>query len=784
MLRPHDCACVFLAVAALLPLVASAPAAAGLGGKLRAVPSTDVEFSDRFWAPRLQVNRTATVPHCLKQCEDTHRIPNFEVAAGLVEGKFEGIYFNDSDVYKVLEGAAHALALHPDPELDAYLDDLIAKIAAAQQDDGYLNTYYTLVEPDKRWTDLPAKHELYCAGHLFEAAVAHYRATGKRSLLDVAIRFADHIDRKFGDDALVGVPGHEEIELALVKLYEATGEQRYFDLAKWFIDRRGQSDREYCQDHIPVREQSEIVGHAVRAMYLYSGVADVAAYSGDEALTAAMERIWHDVTRRKMYVTGGVGPSAHNEGFTVPYDLPNDSAYAETCAAIGLALWSHRLALLHARADYADVLEQALYNGLLSGVSLDGTRFFYVNPLGSRGRHHRQPWYGCACCPSNVVRFIPQVGSLVYATSPAALWVNLYAANEAKARLDAGEVALRQDTDYPWDGAVKLTVRPSAPATFAVNLRIPGWCEGATAKVNGRTVDATPADDGYLHLERRWRPGDTVTLDLPMPAHRVMAHPSVAADVGRVALQRGPIVYCLEGVDNGGSVRDIALPPDAKLEAHFEPDLLGRVAVLRGKALRRPVANWDGVLYQPVLPDEETSFRAVPYYAWDNREPGEMVVWLPETTALAQLRLAPTAAQDAEPSASHVFGDLHAIRDGIVPASSDDHSVPRHTWWDRKGTEEWVSLTWPEPHSLSCAEVYWFDDTGRGGCRVPQSWQVQWLDGDQWRPVTGASRHGTARDTFNRVTFDPVRTTSIRLLVQLQEGMSGGVLEWRLPAAP
>ncbi|MFQ6131679.1 MAG: glycoside hydrolase family 127 protein [Armatimonadota bacterium] len=782
MMRAHDCGLWLFALTAVVSVLACACSATGdTRARLRAVPFADVKLTDRFWAPRIEANRKVTVPHCLHQCEITKRIHNFEVAGGLAEGKFEGIYFNDSDVYKVIEGAAHSLASHPDPDLDARLDDLIAKIGAAQQEDGYLNTYYTLVEPDKRWTNLPVRHELYCAGHLFEAAVAHYRATGKRSLLGIATRFADHIASVFGEDGLVGVPGHEEIELALVKLYEATGEQRYLDLARFFIDKRGYSDRDYNQDHIPVREQSEIVGHAVRAMYLYSGVADVVAHTGDEALIAAMERIWRDVVLRKMYVTGGIGPSAHNEGFTVPYDLPNDTAYAETCAAIGLALWNHRLALLHADARYADVLEQVLYNGMLSGVSLDGAKFFYVNPMASRGNHHRQPWYGCACCPSNVVRFMPQVPGFMYATSPEGLWVNLYAAGSAKLDLGGREVAVTQETDYPWSGEVKITVRRAEPASFAVNLRIPGWCEGATAKVSGEKIEAAPGDNGYLTIDRRWRAGDTIKLNLPMPVERVVANPSVKADVGRVALRRGPVVYCLEGVDNGGSIRDIWLPPEAKLEARFRPNLLGGVTVLRGKALRRAPVEWSGVLYQPAQAGEAVDIVAVPYYAWDNREAGEMIVWLPETPTLAEAKLPPTIALEGEPTASHVQGRLRAVNDGLVPSSSNDHSIPRFTWWDHRGTREWVGLSFAQPARLSCIEVYWFDDTGRGQCRVPESWHVEWLDGDQWRPVTGATAYGTAPDTFNRVTFDPVQTTGLRLEVQLQEDFSGGILELRLP---
>ncbi len=781
MMHVESLGLLLVMVAVVVPLVCCDTEASQSIARLNAVPLTDVKLTDHFWAPRIGINRTVTIPHCLKQCEITNRIRNFEVAGGLIQGKFDGIFFNDSDVYKVVEAASYSLALHPDPELDKQLDELIAKFAAAQQKDGYLNTYFTLVEPDKRWTDLPVKHELYCAGHLFEAAVAHYRATGKRNLLDVATRFADHIANTFGEGRRIGVPGHEEIELALVKLHDATGKKEYFDLAKFFIDKRGYANRDYSQDAIPVREQSEIVGHAVRAMYLYSGVADVAARTEDKALIGAMERIWGDATQRKMYVTGGIGPSAHNEGFTVPYDLPNDSAYAETCAGIGLALWNYRLTLLHGQARYADVLERALYNGVISGVSLDGERFFYVNPLGSRGHHHRQPWYWCACCPPNIARIVPQVGGFVYATSAEGLWVNLYAASQAKMAVGGKQVELIQETDYPWAGEVKLTVNPAEPASFDVNLRIPGWCQDAKAEVNGNAVDASPGENGYLRISRQWRRGDTISLEFPMPVERIAANPRVAADVGRVALQRGPIVYCLEGVDNNGSVRDVALPPDAKLEAHFRADLLGGIMALKGKALRRKPVEWCDVLYQPVPSEEEVAIVAVPYHAWDNREAGEMVVWLPETTALAEPKLPPTIAREAKPSASFTYGDVRAINDGVVPSSSSDYSLRRHTWWDHKGTGEWVSLTFKEPKRMSCVEVYWFDDTGVGGCRVPKSWAVEWLDGETWRPVAGASRYETVKDAFNRVSFDPIDTTSVRIVVQLQEGVSGGVLEIRVP---
>jgi DUF1680 family protein len=609
--------------------------------KLTAVPFTDVRIDDEFWAPRLDTVRDKTLPHNLKFCERTGRLSNFAKAGGLIEGEFRGIYFNDSDVYKVLEGAAYSLASHPDKELDRQVDEIIAWIGSAQEENGYLNSYYTLAEPDKKWTNLRNKHELYCAGHLFEAAVAHYRATGKRTLLDVACRFADHIDAIFGPDKRHGVPGHEEIELALVKLWRVTGEERYLKLAEFFLDERGRARGrrlygDYCQDHKPLEEQSEICGHAVRAMYLYSGVADVAAITGDKAYIDAMERIWRDVVFRKMYITGGIGPSASNEGFTVAYDLPNDSAYAETCASIGMVLWNHRLNLLHGEARFADIVERVLYNGMLSGLSFDGEKFFYVNPLASQGKHHRKPWYNCACCPTNVARFMPTVGGYVYAHSDDAIYLNLYVAGEGTVRLKDSSVELTQQTRYPWDGIVKISVEPAVSATFDICLRIPAWCEGARLKVNGEMLSKLEIQNGYAGINRKWTRGDLIELDLPMPIERIEAHPSVKANTGRVALQRGPIVYCLEAVDNGGRVRQLAVPRDAKLTSEHRPGLLGGVTVIKGSAVVASVKDWDDTLYRAASQSRPVDFVAVPYYAWDNREPGEMVVWIPETIALAE----------------------------------------------------------------------------------------------------------------------------------------------------
>ncbi len=764
-------------------VVLVAGAGAPVTRKLEPVEFVHVRIDDAFWGPRLETNRTRTLPANFRQCESTGRFTNFAKAAGLMEGKFEGIYFNDSDVYKVLEGASYALAAQRDPALEKKVDDVIAWIAAAQQPNGYLNTYYTLVEPDKKWTDLRVRHELYCAGHLFEAAVAHHQATSKTTLLDVATRFADRIGELFGEDRMEGVPGHEEIELALIKLYHETGRERYLKLAQFFVEQRGRKRDEklaYAQNHLPAREQSEVVGHAVRAMYWCSGVADLAAETGDAALLDACRRLWDSATNRKMYVTGGIGATRRGEAFGKDYELPNDAAYAETCAAIGLILFAHRMVQLEADAQYADVMERALYNGFLSGVSLDGEKFFYVNPLGSRGQHHRQPWYGCACCPTNVVRLLGSLGRYVYARSNDGVWVNLYVSNKAEVEVAGAKVMLVQKTDYPWSGRVQIAVNPAQAVQFNVNLRIPGWCRSATCRVNAVAVDATKTDKGYLRIARTWKPGDVVTLELAMPVERIAARRQVTANAGRVALQRGPLIYCLEGIDHDVPPRSVALPPEANLTTEHRADLLGGVTVLKGKGLAAEPNASGTALYSTRPAAKPVEITAVPYYAWDHRGPGQMVAWIPETVLLAE---PVTAGTHAQPSASHVWrhDSASALNDGLEPATSDDHSIPRFTWWDHKGTTEWVAYTFAKPQRVSEAELYWFDDTPQGGCRLPKSWRLLCKDGQQWRPVTGASAYTTRPNEFNGVTFDPVETTALRIEVQLEEGFSAGILEWRIP---
>ena len=611
------------------------------------VPFTEVCFTDRFWLPRLETNRQVTIPYDFEKCEETGRIDNFAKAASLMEGPHEGLFYNDSDVFKVVEGAAYSLSLHPDPELEGYLEDLIQKIAGAQENDGYLYTART-IDPEAvdseqeglvRWSNLRISHELYTVGHLYEAAVAHHQATGKRTLLDVALRNAELIDSVFGPDKIRDVPGHQEIEIGLVKLYRTTGERRYLELAKFFLDQRGQPDRGnlqtnydipgYMQDHLPVTEQREAVGHAVRAAYMYSGMADVAALTGDEAYIAALDTLWQNVVSRRMYLTGGIGSRHHGEAFGEDFELPNAKAYAETCAAIANAMWNHRMFLLHGDGKYLDVLERTLYNGLLSGVSLQGDTFFYVNPLSSDGAWAfnvragavRSPWFTTSCCPTNVVRLLPSLPGYTYAHQDDRLFVNLYIGGNATIPLIASEVRLTQETSYPWSGAVKLTIDPSEPTEFALHLRIPGWArnepvpsdlyrhldrsdEPVTLRVNGASV-TTELNQGFAVVRRNWRSGDTVELDLPMPARRVMSHENIEDNRGRVAVERGPLVYCAEGIDNGGSALGLTLPDDAPLVAERDEGLLGGMTKIRSGGAT-----------------------LIPYYAWSHRGAGEMNVWL------------------------------------------------------------------------------------------------------------------------------------------------------------
>lgn len=610
---------------------------------LQAVAFTRVKIEDRFWAPRIETNRTVSIPHSFKMLEKVGNIHDLELAAKGAREGYRGPVFIDSDLYKAVEAAAYSLATVRDPKIEEPLDAIIAKIAAAQQPDGYLNTWFTVNAPDKRFTNLRDQHELYCAGHLFEAAVAHYQATGKRTLLDVAVRFAEYLYSVFGSDISkrMGYCGHPEIELALIKLARVTGEQRYFELARFFLDSRGSKffaqehkidlakyDGVYLQDNVPLREHKKIVGHAVRAAYLMSGATDLAAATGDAGLLKMLDRVWRNTTECNMYITGGIGSSAHNEGFTVDYDLPNLTAYQETCASVALAIWAHRMNLLHGDAKYGDVMERALYNGFLASVSLDGTRFFYVNPLASKGDHHRKEWYDCACCPPNVTRTLAQLGGYAYAVDPKALWVNLYAQGSAQTEIAGTSVTLDVKTDYPWNGDVEISPSVASPAKFELRLRVPEWCEGAKVSVNG-AAESPRREKGYFVLDRTWAKGDRVQLELPMPVRRVAAHPEVREDAGRLAVQRGPLVYCIEDADNKRPVSRIAVAADERFESVAADGLPAGTVVLKTRGTVQPDAAWKGRLYATAAAGEQVEVTAIPYCLWDNRKAGVMAVWLP-----------------------------------------------------------------------------------------------------------------------------------------------------------
>jgi DUF1680 family protein len=778
---------------------------------IQPVQFTDVSFTDRFWSPRLETNRKVSIPYDFKKCEETGRIDNFAKAGGLMEGEFIGIRYNDSDVYKVIEGASYSLSIFPNPELEKYLDDLIAKIAAAQEDDGYLYTTRT-IDPgnparsagDTRWSYLLSSHELYNVGHMYEAAVAYYQATGKRSLLDVAINSANLIDSVFGPGKKHDVPGHQEIEIGLAKLYRVTGEKKYLDLAKFFLDERGYAhgrdlytaygNAEYTQDHKPVLEQDEAVGHAVRAAYMYSGMADIAALTGDAGYVKAIDKIWENVVSKKFYITGGIGALHKGEAFGDNYELPNASAYNETCAAIANMMWNYRLFLLNGDAKYIDVLERTLYNGFLSGVSFDGNEFFYQNPLESFGNHKRSPWFDCSCCPTNVVRFLPSLPGYVYAQKNGIIYINLFISSNTSIKIKDNTVRLKQETQYPWEGTVKIFVEPEKSEYFAVYIRIPGWSQGQPVpsdlyrflntgsekvflKVNGEEFDLVP-DKGFARIERVWQKGDFIELNMPMQIRKVLANEKVKDDAGRYAIERGPIVYCAEWKDNRGHVLNLFVPEDTKFTAEHKGNMLNGVTVITGKAFGLYKSENDGSVEK-----KEQELLMIPYYAWAHRGQGEMIVWLPYEEKIVRPQSTPTFASSAVASTSHTYqGDTEkALNDGIEPKHSNDQAIPRFTWWNHKGTKEWVQYDFEKPHKFQSIEVYWFDDTNDGGgCHVPASWKLLYRTGGQWKEVSNISGYGLEKDKYNKVTFDQIITKALRIEVQLEPDLSGGILEWRV----
>lgn len=780
---------------------------------IQEVPFTQVHIEDQFWSPRIETNRTVSIPSAFKECEKNGRFDNFALAAGMIQGEHQGDFsFDDTDPYKVIEGASYSLAVKYDPKLDHYLDSVITIIAAAQEPDGYLTTCVTNKCTrlsgwwgSSRWEKINS-HELYNSGHLYEAAVAHYRATGKRTLLDVAIKNADLVCQVFGpNEGQKHVPsGHPIIEMALAKLYKVTGDEKYLNMAKYFVEETGRGTdghrlNAYSQDHKPILQQDEIVGHAVRAGYLYSGVADVAALTHDTAYFHALTRLWENLVSKKLFITGGMGSRPQGEGFGPNYELNNHTNYCETCASIANVYWNYRMFLATGEAKYMDVLERALYNGVISGVSLSGDKFFYDNPLESMGEHERQRWFGCACCPGNVTRFMASVSNYVYATQGNDIYVNLYIQGKSEMKTADNQVQLVQTTGYPWEGKVSIQVKPEKESEFAVRLRIPGWLQSTpvasdlyayttpaekyTLKVNGSTVK--PAEgDGYATIVRTWKPDDVIELELPMEVRRVKANDQVEDDRGMLAMERGPIVYCLEGIDQPDSVVfNKFIPADAKIDATFDGNLLKGVMVLSGTA--KEVAQ-DGSI-------KDVPFKAIPYSTWNNRGAGQMEVWVADSKDRAVPTPEPTIASKAKtfniqapiqkdaPESASIETPAWGVNDQWEPKRSSDISKPYFYWWLKTGSLETLAYEFDQPYTVSNVQVYWLDfDHYDGNYRVPASWKLYYKDGNRWKEVDALNEYGVKKDCYNSLDFKPVKTTGLKIAAQLQEGESGGIIEWKV----
>lgn len=790
-------------------------------GEIKEVPFTDVHFTDEFWLPRMEINRTVSIPSAFHQCEINGRFDNFALAAGLIKGEHKGDFsFDDTDPYKIIEGASYSLAVKYDPKLDAYLDSVITLIAAAQEPDGYLTTCVsnkcTRLSGwwgSSRWEKINS-HELYNSGHLYEAAVAHYQATQKRTLLDVAIKNADLVCQVFGpNEGQKHVPsGHPIVEMALVKLYNITNDKKYLDMARYFVDETGRGTdghrlSPYSQDHMPILEQNEIVGHAVRAGYLYSGVTDVASMQHDHKLFEAVNRVWDNMASKKLYIIGGIGSRAQGEGFGPDYELNNFNNYCETCASIANVYWNQRMFLATGESKYVDVLERALYNGLIAGVSLSGDKFFYGNPLASNGGFERAPWFGCACCPGNVTRFMASVPGYAYAVNKKDIYVNLFVEGNSKVKLDNNEVELVQKTKYPWDGDVSIEVVPSVSEKFALLVRIPGWAKNKPVPsdlyhyVDGANPDVKILVNGqyakkrirggYAVIEREWKAGDKISVHMDMPVRRVQAHKEVKYDEGLLSMERGPIVYALESIDQKKDyLFDVVIPRDSKIESHFEKSLLNGVMVLEGNAYSVEKDSVNGSTVEKPF-----TFKAIPYSTWNNRGQGQLVVWTPETSQYAIPKPEPTLASQAWQIGGWGYNDQ------FEPKSSADINTPYHYWWLKAGTEESIGYKFKKPEKISSAEVYWLAFEHYDVIyKAPESWKLLYKDGNAWKEVRNTSPYGTELDKYNKVTFDPVTTTELKMVVQLQrpkaekasdengpqvidvdrKGYSGGVIEWKV----
>lgn len=772
------------------------------GYPITPVPFTSVKVTDSFWGQRLKASREVTIPLAFSKCEETGRYENFcKAAHPSSEYKVGGLAFDDTDVYKTIEGASYSMQTYPDKKLAKYIDSVLTIVAAAQEPDGYLYTSRTMNPENphewagsKRWEKVEdLSHEFYNLGHMIEGAIAHYQATGKKNFLNIAIKYADCVEREIGDKPgqLVRVPGHQIAEMALAKLYLVTGQQKYLDLAKFFLDKRGYTSRTdaYSQAHKPVLEQDEAVGHAVRAAYMYSGMADVAALTGDTGYVHAIDKIWDNVVTKKLYVTGGIGATSNGEAFGENYELPNMSAYCETCAAIGNVYWNYRLFLLHGESKYYDVLERSLYNGLISGVSLDGGGFFYPNPLESIGQHQRQPWFGCACCPSNICRFIPSLPGYVYAVHNKDVYVNLFMSNTSELNVEGKKVTLAQITEYPWNGDIRVAVTPKGKQDFTLKIRIPGWVQGEVVpsnlytftdnkqlayavKVNGEPVESK-LDKGYFSIDRQWKKGDVVDVHFDMEPRTVKANSKVEADRGKISVERGPLVYCAEWPDNDFSVLSVFMNRKPEFTVERKPELLYGIDELKTQA---QTLGYDET---GRLVTKDVTLTLIPYYAWAHRGTGEMAVWLPQDVSATRPVMPPTIASKAKITASHMAKSISAINDGLTPKDENDRMAPYYHWWPQEGTTEWIAYEFEQPEEISSTTIYWYDDAPWGGCRIPQSWKIYYKDASgNWQPVANTSSYGIAKGEPNTVRFTPVKTSAVKLEVVQPEKNSAGLFEW------
>lgn len=780
------------------------------GYPITPVPFTSVKITpNTFWGQRLEASEKVTIPLAFSKCESENRYTNFSNAAEHLKDpskvfKVDGVMgysFDDTDPYKTIEGASYLLQTYPNKKLEAYVDSVIAVIGSAQEPDGYLYTARTQ-NPEHphgwagktRWSKVEdLSHEFYNLGHLCEAAVAHFNATGKRSLLDIACKFADCVVKEVGDkpgQACV-VPGHQIAEMGLAKLYLATGKKEYLDQAKFFLDKRGYTTikTEYSQSHKPVLEQDEAVGHAVRAGYMYAGMADVAALTGNKGYIDAIDRIWDNIISKKYYITGGVGATSSGEAFGKNYELPNMSAYCETCAAIAQVYLNYRLFLLHGESKYYDALERTLYNGVISGISIDGGKFFYPNPLQSMGQHQRQAWFGCACCPSNAARFIPSLPQYIYAVKDNSFYINLFAGNETTVEVGGKKVTLEQRTNYPWDGDVAMTMK-KANSQFALKIRIPGWVRGQvvpsdlynyvdgkqlgySVKVNGEPVSST-LEDGYFVIDRKWKKGDVVDVHFDMEPRLVKANGKVSADRGRAEIERGPLVYCAEWPDNECDVLSVLL--------NQEPQYTMGEKEICGTTVQTITTDAQTLTFDERgrLNAKDERLVLIPYYAWAHRGNGKMTVWIPIDLNATSPALPPSLASESKVEASsRRLPALSAINDRLVPSDGDDRSVPYTHWWPKKNSTEWLVYNFKEASTVSTSTVYWFDDQPWGGCSVPKSWKLYYKDASgNWQEVKNATGYNTNKGVANTVNFDAVKTNSMKLEIVQPEKYSCGVFEW------